>query len=75
MTVGRETMCTRPRCKAVPFNIEQSVSALLDDSDVNLFCYCEGIIHFDPEIAHRAFDFGVSKEQLDCSQVTGSLVY
>jgi hypothetical protein len=43
-------------------------------SDVNLFRNCEGIIDFDPEIAHRAFDFGMPQEQLDCSQITGSLV-
>ena len=33
-------------------------------SDVNLFCYCQSIIHFDAEISGRAFDFGVAGQRL-----------
>jgi hypothetical protein len=34
-------------------------------SDVNLFCYCEGVIYFDAEISNRAFDLGMSEQKLD----------
>ena len=39
-------------------------------SDINLFCYCHSIIHFDAEISDRAFDFGVAEQRLHGSQVT-----
>ena len=31
-------------------------------SDINLFRYCQSIIHFDPEISDRAFDLGVAEQ-------------
>jgi hypothetical protein len=31
-------------------------------SDINLFRYCQSIIHFDPEIPDRAFDLGVAEQ-------------
>jgi hypothetical protein len=34
-------------------------------SDINLFCYCESIVHFDAEISYRAFDLGVAEQKLD----------
>jgi hypothetical protein len=30
-------------------------------SDINLFRYCQSIIHLDAEISHRAFDLGMSQ--------------
>jgi hypothetical protein len=39
-------------------------------SDINLFCCCRSVIHFDAEISDRAFDFGVTEQQLRGSQVT-----
>ena len=33
-------------------------------SDINLFCHCQSIIHFDAEISGRAFDFGVAWQRL-----------
>jgi len=39
-------------------------------SDINLFCYCHSIIHFDAEISDRAFDSGVAEHRLHGSQVT-----
>ena len=39
-------------------------------SDINLFCHCHSIIHFDAEISDRAFDFGVAEQRLHGSQVT-----
>jgi hypothetical protein len=38
-------------------------------SDINLFRYCEGIIHFDAEIPHRAFDLSMPEQELDSPQV------
>jgi hypothetical protein len=31
-------------------------------SDINLFRYCQSIIHFDPKIPDRAFDLGVAEQ-------------
>jgi hypothetical protein len=38
-------------------------------SDINLFRYCQSIIHFDPEIPDRAFDLGVAEQKLDSPKV------
>ena len=43
-------------------------------SDVNLFCYCEGIIYLDAEISDRAFDLGVAKQKLDSPKIAGAPV-
>jgi hypothetical protein len=40
-------------------------------SDINLFCYCEGIIHFDAEISDGAFDFCMSEQKLDGPEIAG----
>jgi hypothetical protein len=34
-----------------------------------LFRYCEGIVHFDAQISDRAFDFCVSEQKLDGSEI------
>jgi hypothetical protein len=33
-------------------------------SDINLFRYCQSIIHFDAKISDHAFDFGVAEPRL-----------
>jgi hypothetical protein len=33
-------------------------------SDINLFRYCQGVIDLDAEVADRAFDLGVSEQEL-----------
>ena len=38
-------------------------------SDINLFRYCEGIIDLDAEISHRAFDLGMSEQELDGPEI------
>src|SRR5258707_7851445 len=38
-------------------------------SDINSFCYCQSIIHFDAEISDRAFDLGVAKQKLDSPKI------
>ena len=39
-------------------------------SDINLFRYCQGVIDFDAEIPDRAFDLGVSEQELDSPEIT-----
>jgi hypothetical protein len=34
-------------------------------SDINLLGYGECIVYLDAKVTHRAFDFGVSQQQLD----------
>src|SRR4029079_17914722 len=43
-------------------------------SDVNLFRYCQSIIYFNAQVPHRAFDLGMSKEQLNGPEISGSSV-
>src|ERR1700682_587256 len=43
-------------------------------SDINLFCYCQSIIHFDAEISDRAFDLGMAKKKLDSPKIAGAPV-
>ena len=38
-------------------------------SDINLFRYCEGIIYFDAEVSDRAFDLGMSEQELDGPEI------
>ena len=40
-------------------------------SDINLFRYCQSVIDFDAEIADRAFDFGMSEQELDSPEIAG----
>ena len=49
--------------------VGQSMSALPGMSDINLFRYCEGIIYLDAEISHRAFDLGMSEQELDGPEI------
>lgn len=42
----------------------QSMSALPGYSDINLFCYRQGVIHFNTEVSDGAFDLGVAEEKL-----------
>jgi hypothetical protein len=41
-------------------------------SDINLFCYCQSIVYFDPEISDRAFDLGVAKQKLDRPKIASA---
>src|SRR5882724_3231321 len=43
-------------------------------SDINLFCYCQRIVHFDAEVSNRAFDLGVAEQKLDSPSITGAPV-
>ncbi len=38
-------------------------------SDINLFRYCQGVIDLDAEIADRAHDLSMLKQELDGPQV------
>ena len=46
------------------------------DSGLNfgLFGDFQCVIYFDAEVAHCAFKFAVAEQQLNCSEVLGSLV-
>jgi hypothetical protein len=50
------------------------MSALPGISDINLFRYCQGIVHFDAQISDRAFDLGVAKQKLDGPEIAGAPV-
>jgi hypothetical protein len=54
--------------------VGQSTSALPGISDINLFRYYQGIIHFDAQISNRAFEFGVAKQKLDGPEIAGATV-
>ena len=43
-------------------------------SDINLFSNLKGVVNFDSEIPDRAFDFGVSQQQLNCTKIPCALV-
>ena len=53
---------------------EQSASALPPKSNVNLFCYREGVVDLNAEISDRTFDLGVPQKELNGSQIAGSPV-
>jgi hypothetical protein len=48
------------------------VSALPSNSDVDLFCYCNGIIDLDAKISDGALNLGVPQQQLDRPQIACS---
>jgi hypothetical protein len=39
-------------------------------SDINLFRYCQGVIDLDAEIPDRAFDLGMSKQELHGPEIS-----
>ena len=41
-------------------------------SDVNLLGDLNRVVDFDAEISDRAFDLGMAKQELDCTEVAGS---
>jgi len=45
------------------------MSALPEYSDFNLFRYCEGVIDLYAEIPHRAFDLGMTEQELDSPEI------
>jgi hypothetical protein len=45
-----------------------------DNSDVNLFSYCERVIDLDPEISDGALDFRAAQQKLNGAQVTRASV-
>ena len=44
------------------------------NSDIDLFCYREGVINLDTEIAYRALDLGVAEQKLHGAEISGALV-
>ena len=45
------------------------MSALPGSSDINLFRYCQSVIDFDAKIPDRAFDLGMTEQELDSPQI------
>jgi hypothetical protein len=39
--------------------------------ELNLFSHVQGVVHLNPEIPDGAFQFGMTEEKLDCTQVSG----
>ena len=50
------------------------MSALPGFSDINLFRYCQRIVHFDAQISNGAFDLGVAKQKLDGPEIASATV-
>ncbi len=42
------------------------------NSDVYLFSNCKSVVHLDTEISNGAFDFSVTKKELNGSQIAGA---
>jgi hypothetical protein len=40
-------------------------------SEINLFSHIQGVVHLNPEISDGAFQLGMTKKKLDCTQITG----
>jgi hypothetical protein len=53
----------------LPKLVGQSMSALPGNSDINLFCYGQGVIDLDAEVSDGAFDLGVAEQKLHGPQV------
>ena len=58
----------------LPKLVGQSMSALPGNSDINLFCYGQGVIDLDAEVSDGAFDLGVAEQKLHGPQVAGAPV-
>jgi|tagenome__1003787_1003787.scaffolds.fasta_scaffold18431771_1 hypothetical protein len=39
--------------------------------ELNLFGQIQGVVHLNPKISDRAFQFGMAEEKLDRTQVSG----
>ena len=42
-----------------------------DTSDVNVFCYCQGVIYCGAQVSDRAFDLGMPKQELNGPESSG----
>jgi hypothetical protein len=45
-------------------NTVETVGSARGGSDIDLFSYGKSIVNLDAKVAHRALDFGVSKQEL-----------
>jgi hypothetical protein len=52
------------RGRKLPKLVGQSMSALPGNSDIDLFCYGQGVIDLDTEVSDGAFDLGVAEREL-----------
>ena len=58
----------------LPKLVGQSTSALPGNSDINLFCYGQGVINLDAEVSDGAFDLGMAEQELHGPQVASAPV-
>jgi hypothetical protein len=56
------------------FDVGQSVPALPINSDIHLFGSFEGVVDLNSEVSDGALNFGMSEEQLNCSQVASAFI-
>ncbi len=52
----------------------QGASALPSSSNVNFLRDIQGIVHLNAQISDGAFNLRMSKEKLNCSQISGSTI-
>ena len=70
-----QRICAMTACGTkLPKLVGQSMSALPGNSDINLFCYGQGVIDLDAEVSDGAFDLGVAEQKLHGPQVAGAPV-
>ena len=64
-----------PACGTkLPKLVGQSTSALPGNSDINLFCYGQGVIDLDAEVSDGALDLGVAEQKLHGPQIASAPV-
>jgi hypothetical protein len=72
---GRIADIAEPRLRArlCPSRSGRTIRLCLgSSSNINLFRYRQGIVDLYAEVANSALDFGVAKQQLHSSQITGA---
>ena len=76
--LAARTNCAALRSAAIgtklPKLVGQSMSALPGNSDIDLFCYGQGVIDLDAEVSDGAFDFGMAEQELHGPQVASAPV-
>ena len=66
---------TEERPKAAARTQTQYVRNAPVPLDFSLFEYLEGIVNFDPKVAHCTFQLAVTKQQLDSPETLCALIY
>jgi hypothetical protein len=68
--VAKPTLSTRPfLAQSGGWKVGRACALCPGISDINLFCYCQGVIDLDAETPDRALDLAMPKQELDSPQV------